>query len=107
MLHCRGGNGSGRDRESLNMRLPLRVLSQGMFEFCPALLAVVAVRRKGVFDTVDGSFGGGGTMMSGGRESPEHDKTSNSPNKNDHSNENTTNGMSHLGGLWKEVSDAP
>lgn len=100
------------------MRLPRRVWSLGVFEYCPAPLAGVAVRRGSgvVLKVVGGSDGGGGKMMaiSEGRKSPEYEKqtrTQNTPTEHTQKStyvQNTTHhGSSLLRGtcLWKEVSD--
>lgn len=58
------------------MRLSRRVWCPEVFEYCPALVAGVAVRRRSGVDCniVGGSHCGGG-MGGGGSESPEYDKT--------------------------------
>lgn len=66
------------------MRLPRRVWSPGVLEYCPAPLAGVAVRRGSglAIKVVGGSDGGGGRMavMSGGRKSPEYEKQTRTQN---------------------------
>ena len=81
------------------MRLPLRVWSPGVFEYCPAPFAGVAVKSVIVVEIV-GCSNGARVVMSAGSGSPEHEKQTRIQVSNRIPNKNAKQKPQHTAAVW-------